>query len=120
MGVALGLISLLTIKHFVCDFLFQTGNVALNKHNFKKLESYFHAITHALFAIICLGLVGKEEFWYLGLVSGAIHYGIDWTKGNLNAKLRLTPDNTYFWWLLGADQMMHTFTYIGLTAAVVL
>lgn len=118
--IAMGLMALLLTKHFICDFLLQTGNIAVKKHNHLNVESYAHSAFHALGAILALGICGYSQFWLLGFFSGVIHYGIDWVKGNLTERLEMKPDNTYFWWLLGADQYAHGLTYCGVIAYVAL
>lgn len=105
------LITILLFKHFICDFLLQTGNIAMKKHNHFNIESYAHSTFHALGAILALGVCGYAQYWWVGFISGLVHYGIDWTKGNLNEKLQLDPSKTHFWWLLGADQLCHGLTY---------
>lgn len=116
---AIQLMALLLIKHFVCDFLFQTGRIARTKHKALQMESYFHTGMHALFAVIVLGMLGYHSFWYLGILSGGIHYGIDYTKGHVNDHLFPDPANMFnrnhFWWILGADQLCHSFTYLLMT-----
>ena len=55
-----------------------------------------------------------------GLIDMFIHYHIDWAKMNLNAKLGWGPTtHEQFWWLLGLDQFLHSLTYIGIVALVV-
>lgn len=103
--------ALFLIKHFICDFLLQTGNIAMKKHNYSTVESYAHSAFHALGAIVVIGLMGWSQYWWIGLLTGLIHYGIDFVKGNLNEKYELTPTMTMFWWLLGADQLAHGLTY---------
>jgi hypothetical protein len=57
----------------------------------------------------------------LWLVTGEFiaHYLIDWSKMNLNANFgwRCNESNA-FWVLLGVDQLLHAFTYLGIAAAV--
>jgi hypothetical protein len=58
-------------------------------------------------------------FW-LGLFDAVIHYHVDWAKMNINAKFGWKADqHPEFWYLLGADQLAHYLTYVGLIYLVV-
>ena len=48
----------------------------------------------------------------LSAVDAVIRCHVDWAKMQLKWK----PDNKYFWWALGADQMLHYLTYVGIIA----
>jgi hypothetical protein len=51
---------------------------------------------------------------WLGVADAVVHYHVDWAKMRLNERLKLTPDNEWFWHLLGLDQLLHYLTYVGL------
>ena len=44
----------------------------------------------------------------------AVHYHLDWGKEQFVRRNRLTTSDTWFWWALGLDQMMHGLTYVAL------
>lgn len=119
-AIAVGLMVALLLKHFICDFLLQTGGIAMKKHNYRNLESYAHSAFHVLGVMMVLGCFGLASYWFLAFLTGVIHYSIDWAKGNLNDKLELTPTDTHFWWLLGADQLLHGLTYCAMVGVIAL
>jgi hypothetical protein len=68
----------------------------------------------------CLLGFAWEDILFLAIMDAIFHYHIDWAKMRLNDKLKLTPTNSeYFWWLLGADQMLHMMTYIIIIGLIV-
>ena len=78
-----------------------------------------HALFHGVGTALCFVLWAPFAAIILGAIDGLIHYHVDWAKVKLNNKYGLTPTNSEkFWWLLGADQLAHYLTYIGLVALV--
>ena len=108
-------LTLLIIKHFVCDFPLQYPRHYLNKGIYAHRGGIEHAGIQGLGTLIVCALVGAP-IWY-ALVDFVIHYHVDWSKNQLNAKWQLKPDNKYFWWLLGIDQLAHYLTYAWMVAA---
>jgi len=45
-----------------------------------------------------------------------VHYHLDWTKDQVNRRLKLTADDARFWWTLGVDQFLHDATYVAIVA----
>jgi hypothetical protein len=121
MEIVLILFALLSIKHFLADFVFQTNNMVLEKGNYGAKGGIYHSLIHALLT----GLV----FWsvldsiglvmFIAILDGVIHYHIDWAKININRSRKLTPADQSFWFWLGVDQLMHYLTYVGLIALVI-
>lgn len=114
------LMFLLATKHFICDFLLQTNWMAFNKHNFKHAGGYVHALYHAIGTMIVLDWC--ERHGIITMIQGGLlfavftdffcHYIIDWTKMNAGRKFGWTPQTQNFWYALGADQWLHTVTYL--------
>jgi hypothetical protein len=50
----------------------------------------------------------------IGFIDFALHYHIDWAKININKRWNYTVENPKFWAWLGADQLAHSLTYLGL------
>jgi hypothetical protein len=112
------LISLLLvfqIKHFLADYPFQ-GKYMLGK--FKGgtewiLPLLAHASVHAAFTFIIAFVFSQKistAFW-LGVLDLVIHFTMDRIKASPNLLGRFKPDNKYFWWALGFDQMVHHVTH---------
>lgn len=115
MNITITLVFLFILKHFICDFLLQTSEIAAKKHMAHRMESYFHSGLHLVFDVLCLGALGLQDAWGLAFLGGSLHYAVDWTKGNLQDRLSLGPTDRGFWLLLGADQMIHYLCYVGLS-----
>lgn len=104
------------LKHFAADYLFQ--------HNYmlKKVSPEWdfvgplalHCAVHGIMTLlICLYF--NPSLWWLGLVDFSIHFFLDRLRSGPNYLGRFKNINTSsFWWVLGADQMMHHLTHIGI------
>lgn len=118
-SVALVLIVLLIIKHFIADFPLQTAYM-LGK---SKKEGWVkpliaHSAVHAvltfavlfggLFTVLPLGLVLGIGIAF-ALFDGIVHFVVDTVKAQGFSHYS-TSDNK-FWIALGADQMAHYLTY---------
>lgn len=102
------------VKHFACDFLFQTDWMALNKgtpgkSGYKPL--FFHAGTHAI-GTAAIALLFAPAFWWLGPLDFVVHSLIDRIKGLITYKCGWQPSDTVFWWGLGLDQEAHNYTHL--------
>lgn len=102
------------IKHFICDFPLQVPYMFLNKGKYGHPGGLLHAAIHGLGSQIVCYAFGLS-LW-LGVIDALVHYHVDWTKNQLNDRYKLAPTNKFFWWLLGADQLLHYLTYVGLVA----
>lgn len=109
------------IKHFLCDFIFQTQWMALSKgdEGKKGLRPLFiHCGIHATGTFIITLLFNPALFW-LAFVDFAIHAAIDRSKALLTNKHGWTPDDTKFWWAYGADQELHNYTHFIFVITIV-
>jgi len=118
----------LSVKHLVVDFFLQVPYHYLNKGTYGHFGGIEHAALHGFgtatvlmyfvqYANIRLGLDGVA---FLAVLDFFIHYHVDWAKMRLNSKMGWKPDNSeYFWWSLGVDQFLHTFTYLALVWMIV-
>lgn len=112
------LLTLLTIKHFVCDFLYQPPFMWQNKGTYGHIGGILHSAFHCFVTFIILsfftpwaGPIALAEFF--------IHYHTDWAKMNFNKRMGWGPTtHNQFWILLGVDQLIHSLTYIGIAALV--
>ena len=124
MKLVIILLVLFGIKHFLCDFLWQTPKMLAEKGTYGAIGGIAHAGAHALgTTIIFVLLLPWDPFAHLvaillGLLDGVMHYHIDWIKQHLNQGL--TPADKMFWIWLGADQGLHYLTYILIIAIIVL
>lgn len=124
---ALALLAMLFAKHFVVDFPLQGPYQYLNKGTYGHPGGLLHSGMHGLctflaFAVAAPGLgLAVTACAALGAVDAVVHYHVDWAKVKLNRHFGWGPStHEQFWWLLGADQLLHAATYLGLVAWVVL
>ena len=102
------------VKHFIADFLLQTGWMAHGKEQKTDwvLPLACHAAIHgALTALICL--IYAPSWLWLGLADFVIHFVIDRSKSHASRLAHASPDKSIFWWLLGLDQSLHHLTHFA-------
>ena len=107
------ILALLFIKHFLVDFVFQTNEHVKHKGTYGNLKGIEHSIQHAVgTALMLIPFVGFEIAALIGLIDGVIHYHIDWAKMSINRIWHYTVEQSQFWMWLGADQLLHSLTYV--------
>jgi hypothetical protein len=117
------LITLLTIKHFICDFLYQPPYMWQNKGTYGHIGGILHSTFHASVTFFILSVLFPaallSHISALALGEFIIHYHMDWFKMNYNKKKGWGPTtHNEFWVLLGVDQLVHSLTYIAICALV--
>lgn len=103
------------IKHFICDFVFQSDWMALTKGKSGR-EGYHALFSHTLIHAIgtfLITLVFAPSLWWLAVVDFIIHSSIDRLKGVITVKKSWNTKDTAFWWAFGIDQELHNFTHIA-------
>lgn len=110
------LISLLMLKHFVCDFVLQTAYQAHNKGFYGHPGGLLHAAIHALGSVAALGLAAAPAptIAAIAVAEFALHYHIDFFKERLTRAQGWTPSQRAFWIALGFDQLLHGLTYVAI------
>jgi len=114
LGPLLFWIAVLTVKHVLGDFFFQTRWMALGKDaptGWAK-PLVIHCSIHGAMTTLAM-LLFAPAYWFLGLADFAIHISADRAKGFCVASFRLTSRDSWFWWLLGIDQAIHHLTDFG-------
>ena len=115
MNTVLLLLTLLFVKHFIVDFPLQKPYHYLNKGIYRHPGGIQHSALHGAATALCFLIISPGAAIVAGFTDFAVHYHVDWTKVKLNTHYGLKPDNSeYYWWLLGADQLAHALTYLGL------
>jgi hypothetical protein len=104
------------IKHFICDYPLQTKYQIDNKGTYGHPGGFIHAGTHALFTIPVFLIMTPTFLVGALIVVGEflLHYHIDWAKQQLMARNGWQSADREFWWGIGADQLAHHLTYIGI------
>lgn len=122
------LLALFQVKHFFADFPLQTPYM-LQKFKLKGwvLPLAAHAVVQASFTILISIWLKPELAVLLGLFDFVVHFIMDRIKASPNllgrykllsaaeypgATLAARKSNTYFWWALGFDQMVHQLSYL--------
>lgn len=105
------ILALFQLKHFIADYPLQ-GTYMLGKFKggwewVKPLLA--HVAVHAVFTTTIVSFF-RPSLWWLGLLDAFIHFTMDRIKASPNLLGRFKPDNKYFWWALGFDQMVHHLT----------
>jgi hypothetical protein len=105
----------LQIKHFFCDYPFQSVYMLTNKGIYLHPGGILHAGLHALGSTAAFLVVTPTLPLGLAIVIGefVVHYHLDWAKDQINRRMKLTAAMREFWWAIGADQLIHHLTYIA-------
>jgi len=99
----------LLIKHWVCDFAWQTPRMLNEKGVYGATGGLQHAFLHALCTFVILAFFDFDYAVELALLDGIVHYHIDWIKMKFGTREMKT---TLFWKQFGLDQLAHQITYL--------
>jgi hypothetical protein len=115
------LLALLFVKHWYIDFVDQTAEEVASKGIYASRAGINHSLKHGLATAVIVGLLllDWEIAVAIGLLDFVLHYHIDWAKININAKYNYTVETPQFWAWLGADQLAHSLTYLGLVWIII-
>jgi len=109
---------LLQIKHWYIDFVNQSEAEVVGKGIYGNQEGINHSLKQALGTFLAVLIITGFPYivWagILAFIDFFLHYHIDWAKININKKYNYTVKDKQFWAWLGADQLAHQLTYIGL------
>jgi len=106
---------LLQIKHWYIDFVNQSNEEVAHKGTYLDSIGVKHSLKQGIATAAVMSIfIDFPSAIVLGVFDLIAHYHIDWAKMNINKKFGYTIEMPQFWALLGADQMAHQLTYIGL------
>jgi hypothetical protein len=116
--IALVGVLILLFKHLVFDFFLQTSYQYKNKGIYGHPGGILHAGLHALGTTPVFLWIAPSRTLAAVIVIGefVVHYHIDWTKEQFVKRMKLTAENSQFWWALGVDQFLHGATYVAIVA----
>ncbi len=116
----LGGLVLFQLKHFLCDFVFQTSYQLKNKGTYAHPGGILHAGIHAVGSLPAIYLFSPTATMVAGLVVAefTVHYHMDWLKERVVRLSGWTNQDSAFWHLFGFDQLVHQLTYVAMTAAL--
>ena len=96
------------IKHFICDYPLQ------NQYMLGKMQANdwirplaAHAVTHSVGTGLIALIFAPDLTLLLIFADFVLHFIVDRLKASPKIGGRFKPDQPYFWWALGADQMTH-------------
>ena len=117
----IAILVVLEIKHFICDYPFQTAHQLLNKGTYLHPGGVLHSGLHALFTMTAFLVVMPSLALGVAIVAGEflIHYHIDWSKEQIIRRRGWIATQREFWWAIGIDQLLHHLTYIAIGALLV-
>ena len=120
-GTIFALLAVLLVKHYIFDFVLQTPYMFLNKGKYGHPGGIFHAGLHALGSIAAIVILPPSFIVALAIVIGefVVHYHIDWSKEQIEHRLKLTGTDAGHYILLGFDQLLHQLTYLGMAAILI-
>lgn len=106
--LAILLLVLLQLKHFICDYPLQ-GQYMLGKARatdwFRPLLA--HSTVHAFGTFLVFAYFSVTLAVLLAIVDLVLHFIVDRIKASPTMGGRWSPTQPYFWWALGLDQMAH-------------
>ena len=102
------LLLLFQVKHFICDYPLQTEYM-LGKMKakgwIKPLAA--HCGVHAIGTGLIVLFFAPSLIIPLMIMDFTLHFIVDRLKASPNIGGAFKPDQPYFWWALGLDQMAH-------------
>jgi len=123
-GLALVLWALLVLqlKHFLCDFVFQTEYQIRTKGIYGHVGGFLHSGLHMVFSLPALLIMQAPLRAIIIIMIGEflIHYHTDWTKANVDAHFEWGHADARYWMLFGADQLIHQLTYLAIVVLLTL
>jgi hypothetical protein len=116
-GWVLLLLAGFELKHFVADYMLQTGWMIGGKGRLNAPGGYVHAGIHVLGSAIVLALLRVPPLAIAELLAGefVIHYALDFAKVYYGHGINPDQEAQRFWALHGLDQLLHQFTYLGMS-----
>jgi Protein of unknown function (DUF3307) len=108
------------LKQFLADFVLQSDWMAAGKEQARgwAVPLAAHAGCHAILTLL-LTLAIVPGLWWLGLVDFLVHGGIDRAKALASRRFNLKPNGTGWWWIFGADQLLHHLTHLAFIVLIV-
>ena len=109
------LLILLQVKHWYIDFVNQSAEEVEWKGTYLDWRGVKHSLKQGIGTVLVFCWSADiMSAVFLGVIDFLAHYHIDWSKININKKFNYTIQDKQFWAWLGADQLAHQLTYIGL------
>ena len=114
MILVLLLLAGLEVKHFIADYMLQSGWIISGKGSLAKPGGYVHAGIHAIGSAIVFAIARIPPTAIVEIVAAefVVHYAFDFAKVYYGHGVDPDSDAGRFWALHGLDQLFHQLTYI--------
>ena len=115
-GLLVGWMLVLTVKHVIADFVLQNSWMAIGKDQKSgwALPLLAHCLVHLAVATVLILMIAPR-FWFVAVIDFAIHIAVDRAKGFCASTFEVTIEHPWFWTLIGVDQALHHLTGFGLS-----
>ena len=108
------LFALLSIKHFIADFVLQYDYMVQEKGYYGKVGGIHHSLIHGFGTWAIFWSFAYPMAFWLAVADFIAHYHIDWAKMKIGRTKGYTPADRQFWFWIGFDQLLHYITYVFL------
>ncbi|MBS0469831.1 MAG: DUF3307 domain-containing protein [Proteobacteria bacterium] len=104
------------IKHYLCDFVLQSGYQVRTKGIYGHPGGFIHSGLHIITSIPALLILGADARGIAIAMAAefVVHYHTDWTKSQIDRRTQWGFDDARHWMVFGADQLIHQLTYWGM------
>jgi hypothetical protein len=108
----------LEVKHFIIDYTLQSSYQYKNKGTYGHPGGIIHAAFQALGSLPAFLVITPSLGLGAAIIVGEfiVHYHVDWAKEQLNKRLKVERGTAMYWFIFGADQLLHHLTYIAIVA----
>jgi hypothetical protein len=109
------------IKHFLGDFVLQTGAQVAGKGFYGRRGGIEHAATHALLSIPVLVILTCSPLLIAAVAAAEflVHYHVDWAKARTDRRMGWSNRTRIYWAAFGIDQLLHQLTYLAIVVVLV-
>lgn len=120
LGVFIGLLTGLEIKHYIGDYLLQPGWMIAGKGDLTRPGGYVHAGIHAGLTLAVLLVFGTPLGLALAIFAAefVVHYALDYAKMHYSRGVNAGAEPKRYWAMHGLDQLGHQLTYAAILFAV--
>lgn len=114
-------LTILQVKHFVCDYPLQTAYQLRNKGTYGHPGGILHSGIQAAGTMTAFIAVTPTLALGAAIVVGEflVHYHVDWAKSNFIRRAGYVPSDSAFWIAIGGDQLIHHLTYLVIGGVLV-
>src|SRR5262249_47539477 len=101
--LVLSALALFQLKHFLCDFAFQTPRQIQAKGNYGQRGGLEHAGLHAVTSLPALLMLTQSAAIVAVAVAGefAVHYHVDFSKARIDRWWGFSTQSTAYWIVFG-------------------